>query len=147
MFGDSAINNGNEVQITTSSTYLVSSGDVMAAIVSELAGIWTLSLADTTKSWTYQTAINFPTAPQSSAEWIVERPSVCSPSCTPLTLANFGAVTFTGSNAVSTGASQPASRFRAFGVEMTSSSGSTVLDNIGPLDVSGQSFTATYLSS
>jgi len=88
---------------STSSTTIpeaVSPGDHMTAEVSNAGGTYTLTLTDSGK-WTYSPSPQTPSPnpPASSAEWIAEAPSVCKKKCTPLKLADFGSVTFSGATA------------------------------------------------
>jgi hypothetical protein len=67
----------------------------------------------------------------SSAEWIAEAPSVCqgsdasSGNCTPLSLADFGSVTFTGASATASGSAGTISsaNWTAQAVQLSGSSG------------------------
>jgi lipoprotein signal peptidase len=80
MYGDNAVDSGYEVELSPS-TNPVSHGDSMSASVSVSNNDWTLSITDSSQGWSYTTpAISF-SAAQSSAEWVVERPEVCSPRC------------------------------------------------------------------
>ena len=92
MYGDSAINDGDEVQLPAG--HPVSPGDAMSASISVVDNEWTLAISDSTQGWSYtrSPAITF-SAAQESAEWIVERPEVDGDTGVPL--ADFGSVTFT----------------------------------------------------
>jgi hypothetical protein len=143
MYGDSAVNNGSEVELSTT-TYPVSPGDAMSASVSVADGTWTLEIADSTQGWNFSTAIASPSpAPaQSSAEWIVERPEICLVRCSLTSLADFGTVTFTDAMTTEGGTSGPLAAFSAAAIEMES--GSTVLALPGSLDPTGENFTDTW---
>ena len=101
MYGDANVDGGYEVPLSNP----VHAGDAMRATVSLSAGTWTLAIADATQNWHVSTTVASPTpAPaQSSAEWIGERPEVCSSSCGLANLSNFGSFAFT--NATATDAS------------------------------------------
>jgi hypothetical protein len=82
-------------------------GDTIAASVAEKAGQTIMQVRDLT-THTARTAVRTVSAPDlSSAEWIVEAPSLCFTSvrCTPLPLTNFGTVSFSNAS-VSTSQSQ-----------------------------------------
>jgi hypothetical protein len=148
MYGDSAVNNGNEVELAPSS-YPVYPGDGMTASVSVVNNVWTLAISDAgsaahSHNWQYSTNINYVGAAQSSAEWIVERPEICYIffGCSLTTLANFGSVTFTNASATDNGTTGPISATSYVGVEMVN--GSTPIAVPGSLDPTGTIFTDTY---
>lgn len=75
-------------------------GDTIAASVAQKAGQMVLTVRDLTTHAT-RTAVRTISAPDlSSAEWIVEAPSLCftSTHCTPLPLTNFGTVSFSNAS-------------------------------------------------
>ncbi|MGP8064994.1 MAG: G1 family glutamic endopeptidase [Acidimicrobiales bacterium] len=110
MYGDSAVDNGYEVELNPASGYYpVSPGDTITASVSVGGSSWTLSVADSTQHWNYSTPISFSGASKSSAEWIVERPEVCSRSCSLTSLADYGSVTFLNATASVGSSSEPIS--------------------------------------
>jgi hypothetical protein len=148
MYGDSAVNNGNEVELAPSS-YPVYPGDGMTAAVSVVNNVWTLAISDAgsaahSHNWQYSTNINYVGPAQSSAEWIVERPEICYIffGCSLTTLANFGSVTFTNASATDNGTTGPISATSYVGVEMVN--GSTPIAVPGALDPTGTIFTDTY---
>lgn len=55
----------------------VSPGDAMSAAIAETAtsGVWTITLADTTRHWSFSTTVNY-TGPGTSAEWVIEAPTI-----------------------------------------------------------------------
>jgi hypothetical protein len=72
-------------------------GDVMAGRVTVRGNHVTLVLSDRTRHRTYTRKVTDSTVDVTSADWIVEAPSVCSGNglqCQPLALANFGSETF-----------------------------------------------------
>ena len=72
----------------------VQPGDAVTATISDGTDGWTVTVADATAGWTYTspTPIAY-TGPGTSAEWIMEAPSV---GTRPLPLADYGTLTFTG---------------------------------------------------
>lgn len=77
----------------------VAPGDQIAASVTETAtNLWTITIEDQTASWYFSQEFSY-VAPGLSAEWIEEAPLVGVQS----TLADFGAVTFTGMGVTGSG--------------------------------------------
>jgi hypothetical protein len=142
MYGDDSpsVDYGYEVPLATSS-YPVAPGDTMTASVSVSGGTWTLAIADTTKHWTFSTNVAWSAPEQASAEWIVERPDVCSSTCGLANLSDFGSVSFTGATATASGTTGSISAFSFEPIEML---GSTVLAAPGGLSGGGESFTDTW---
>jgi Peptidase A4 family len=145
MYGDQNVNGGDEVELNPL-YYPVSPGDVIDASVNESNGVWTLALADPSESppWNYSTMIDFASASQSSAEWIVERPELCDPSCSLTALADFGNVAISDAQAATIGSPTSILAFSSSELNMVSNSGSTLLDESGALDPSGENFTVTW---
>jgi hypothetical protein len=147
MYGDSALNNGSEVELAPSS-YPVYPGDGMSASVSVANNAWILTISDSGGSqvhtWTYTANVNFSGAAQSSAEWVVERPELCYIffGCSLTNLANFGSVTFTNASATDNGTTGPISAEPYVGIQMVN--GSTPIAVPGLLQDSGTSFVDTY---
>ncbi len=145
MYGDSAVNGGDEVELSPS-TNPVSPGDSLTASVSVSGGGWTLTLADTSSAdtgWTYSTVVAFSGAAQSSAEWVVERPEICSRSCQLTSLADFGTVTFSGASTTTTaGSTGSIGANPDTAMEMVN--GSTVLARPSGLASGGAGFTDTW---
>jgi hypothetical protein len=148
MYGDSALNNGDEVELAPSS-HPVYPGDAMSASVSVANDAWTLMISDSgsgshVHNWSSTTNVNFSGAAQSSAEWVVERPEICYVffGCSLTTLANFGNVTFTNASATDNGTTGPISAASYVGIEMVN--GSTPIAEPGSLQASGSSFIDTY---
>jgi hypothetical protein len=146
MYGDSAINSGDEVELAPS-TNPIAPGDSLSAVVSEVSGLWTLSLTDASAKhpWTYSTQIEFATAARSSAEWIVERPEICSRTCSLTSLADFGTVTLSNSSATSTTGTGTISASPDTAIDMVN--GSTLLAVPSALDTLGDSFSDTWQAS
>lgn len=146
MYGDSAVDNGYEVELNPASGYYpVSPGDTITASVSVSGSSWTLSVADSTQHWNYSTPISFSGASKSSAEWIVERPEVCSRSCSLTSLADYGSVTFSNATASVGSSSEPISSYANTGIEMEN--GTTPLATPGALNATGNGFTDVWQAS
>jgi Peptidase A4 family len=74
----------------------VSPGDTIKASVNILPSGVQLQIEDQTRHWTFTRRITWAMADTSSAEWIVEAPTMCHRhSCSQARLANFGSVTMT----------------------------------------------------
>jgi hypothetical protein len=148
MYGDTSVtcNCYSEVPLSQAK-YPVSAGDVMKGSVVYGAGEWTLSLSDVTSQWAFTTQIADPVpAPdRSSAEWIVERPTLClNSACTFTALSNItpeGPVTFTNAAATSSSTTGSISAFTNVPIEMVS--GSVAVDIPSQLSPDGSSFTVT----
>lgn len=81
----------------------VAAGDRVRASVSVAAHEVTLALTNLTRHRTFSRRVRTSPVDISSAEWIVEAPSVCSAnSCQTLPLADFGSTGFTAASAVTT---------------------------------------------
>ena len=157
MFGDSAVSGGAAVPITSGCTGLASchvgANDLITATVSVAGnGSWTLSMNDATSPdvWAFTITISAPTtAPgRSSAEWIVERPEVCtSPvQCGITPLADFGTVQFTNATATTTNGAQSIAALGGVPIEMVSSSTNSTLLAL-PGQPTGSGFTDAWFAS
>jgi hypothetical protein len=150
MYGDSAVNNGYEVELSPT-TNPVDAGDSMSASVSFSAstGEWTLTIDDSTRwSAAYSTTISFATPARSSAEWVVERPEICVRTCSLTSLADFGSVSFSNASTTTTNSSGSISANPYAAIEMVAAGyGSTVLAVPGALDSTGDDFTDTWEAS
>jgi len=147
MYGDNAVNSGYEVELSPSA-YPVSPGDSITASVNVSGSTWTLALTDTSarvQRWTFSTVVSYSGAARSSAEWIVERPEICSVRCSLASLADFGSVTISAASATTTSGTGSISATAYTGLEMVN--GSTVLAVPGALDTAGDSFTDTWQHS
>jgi hypothetical protein len=148
MYGDAAVNQGDEVEISPT-TNPVTSGDVISASVTAVGSTWTLTMADSSTThggWNYSTNLTFSGAAKSSSEWVAERPEICSRTCSLTTLSDFGSVT--SANAATTnsaGSSGSISSNSDAVIEMVN--GPTVLALPGALTQSGASFTDTWEAS
>jgi hypothetical protein len=80
-------------------------GDHMSSKVSVNGTSVTMLLSNQTTGQSFTKTLQMSNPDVSSAEWIAEAPSACGQSvsdCTPLSLADFGSVQFTGAGAVTT---------------------------------------------
>jgi hypothetical protein len=136
-------------------------GDVLRAAVTIVGHQVRLQLRDLTRHHTFTRTVRVSTVDVSSAEWILETPSVCSGglSCRVLPLADFGKATITGAGASTTrGASGPISDRAWTTSKITLASGGHrfIAGGDAPAPVSalpsslssrGGSFTVTYQGS
>jgi len=117
----------------------VQPGDQMSVEVSASGGTVTITLTDTTQSWSISPQAPVGTDALSSAEWIVESLST--------KLTDFGSVTFTGATANSGSGDQAIDQgsWTTTRLTMVSNNGknATAKDTIGSLS-GGTSFTATW---
>lgn len=138
----------------TISSVTVSPGDTITASVtySTSTGQFTDSISSS-GGGSYSTSAAVSGAERSSAEWIVERPEVCSGrSCSLTTLSDFGVaslgsdytgVSGTGSATIS-GVTGTISSFTTAAITMVSGSSGPVLAEPGSLSSDGTSFQVTY---
>ena len=142
MYGDPNVSGGYAVPLSAS-TNPVSAGDQMTGSVSFTGSEWVLALSDATQNWTFQ--VQFPSTPglsQGSAEWMVEDPNGCSPSCE--VLSQYSPVQFTQARATANGQSGLISSFPL--TAMAIDQNSTTLATVGPLDRAGDGFTDSWLA-
>jgi hypothetical protein len=82
---------------TTITAFTIAPGNLICASVTQVgtSGNWTIAIQDTTTGGHYSTVQPY-SGPQTSAEWIVERPEICPTpeTCVLTTLADYGQVTF-----------------------------------------------------
>jgi hypothetical protein len=127
-------------------------GDAITASVQYTgSGNFVLTINDTTRNESFPITQNTnttqnPTAQLSSAEWIVEAPTVGGRQASP---ANFGTVTFSNASATinNVTGSISNSAWQNDAIDMVSSGGTTLLDSTSALDSTGTSFTVTYAGS
>jgi peptidase A4-like protein/immunoglobulin I-set domain protein len=145
MFGDSAVNGGDEVELSPTTNPVVP-GDVMTASVNLVGTSWTLAISDASTAhtgWSFTKTITFTGGKSTGAEWIVERPEVCSSTCALTALADYGSITFTGASATtSTGSAGSISSQADVELEMVNNS--TVLALPTALTDGGSSFTDNW---
>lgn len=123
----------------------VKPGDKMTAEVSVRGSAYTLTLTDS-RSGTYQTTQTLSGAADSSAEWIVESPEICSFYCTLASLANFGTANFTAESATAGSTTGPISAFTNDEIVMETNNG-TVRAQPSPLIAGGSAFSDTWKHS
>lgn len=124
-------------------TFPVSPGDAISASVDETTG--KLTISNTTRNWTYSTTQDFAGFDLSSAEWVAEAPSLCSPGgCHIAPLTNFGTVTFTGASA--NGRAIDYGGWSNDPMTMVTNNGRTVKAQPSSL-TNGRSFTVTWSHS
>jgi len=123
----------------------VAAGDSMTGTVSYSGSMYTLVITDNTRVWSQSIGPFSWSAPtRSSAEWIAERPQI---NGSLSSLANFGSVTFSGSTATTSGSPLSISALGGSPLEMTSSSGTSLLALPGSLTPDGEGFTDTFYGS
>jgi GH24 family phage-related lysozyme (muramidase) len=148
--GDSSVYNGYSVPLSTG-TYPVAPGDHMSAGVSYAASAWTFTLVNSTEHWSFSTSAAEPSPPpqQSSAEWIVEAPTICTSTCAQSSVADFDTVTFTNASATAGGSTMSLSLIGPSGVAdiAINAAGTEILTSPGPLVDQGNSFTVTWYQS
>jgi hypothetical protein len=137
LYGDSAENSGDEIELSPTDGYPLSPGDSITASVTDSGGTWTFDVTDGSK-WAFTTSVVFEGASESSAEWIVERPELCGRTCSLTSLANFGSVTFT--NASTTSGAGTGTIISNADVDIDMVNGSTLLAVPGALVAGGDSF-------
>ena len=123
-------------------------GDSISASVQYTgSGNFALTITDTTENESFTTTQNTsatqsPTASQSSAEWVVEAPTVGGRQAS---LADFGTITFTNASATINSVTGPIndSAWQNEAIDMVTSTGS-LLDSTSALNSGGTGFTVTY---
>jgi hypothetical protein len=125
----------------------ISAGDHISARVTVNGSNVTVSLSDTTTGQSATRTLQTSNPDTSSAEWIAESPSACTASlqsCQPLTLSDFGRVTFTNASATAGGhtGSISDSAWTPSAVALTSQDG-TGAQPSGSSD--GSSFSVSYI--
>jgi hypothetical protein len=125
----------------------ISAGDHVSARVTVDGSNVTITLADTTTGQSATRTLQMSNPDTSSAEWIAESPSACAASlqdCQPLTLSDFGRVTFTNASATAGGhtGSIADSAWTPSAVALTSQDGSGAQPSGSS---NGSSFSVSYL--
>ena len=128
----------------SSSLYPVKQDDSISSSVSVTGSAYTMTIVDGTK-WHFSTTQRPPTTPQnSSAEWIAEATSSCSPTrCKQLPLADFGSLSISGASANGQPISAPA--FTSYQINMTTRNAKKTLAKTSALSSSGTGFSITWL--
>jgi len=133
------------VDLSTTS-YPVKVGNSMTATITVNPATSTYTLVDhnNTLGWTNTYTTTETGLSDASAEWVAEAPSSCIGVCRPLTLANFGSMSFTGATTESgTTVAQPINAFTNAEITMTSQTGATEATP-SSLNAAGTGFTVTY---
>jgi hypothetical protein len=125
-------------------------GDIMDATTSYSGGHFTLTIADLTTGKSFTNVATCAACERSSAEWIVERPALCSdPTCSSAFLTrlpNFGTITMGGDEASVDGGPLKSpgafTNWRIYMVDNAPGGGFISLDGTSPL--SGASFSVTW---
>jgi Peptidase A4 family len=120
-------------------------GDSLSAQVSVSGSTYTLTIADS-RSGTYTTSQILSGAADSSAEWIVESPEICSFTCTLASLADFGTLNFTSAAATGGSVTGPISAFPNSEIVMETSN-ATVRAQPSILTAGGSVFSDTWKHS
>jgi hypothetical protein len=127
-------------------------GDVIDATTSYSGGNFTLTIADLTTSKSFTNVATCAECQRSSAEWIVERPALCSsPECTSAFLTrlpDFGTITMGGDEASVDGGPRKGisgfTNWRIYMVDNAPGGGFISLDGTSPLSASGEVFAVTW---
>ena len=133
------------------SGFTIKPGDSISASVKNTgSGNFVLTITDSTSNKTFTTTQNTsktqsPTASQSSAEWIVEAPTVGGRQAS---VADFGTIAFTNASATINSVTGPIndSAWQNEAIDMVNSRGS-LLDSTSALNSAGTGFTVTYGST
>jgi hypothetical protein len=132
-------------------TLTIHAGDHISASVTVSGSTFTLKISDTTTGKTFSIHKNGSGVAQSSAEWIVEAPEICTPTCRLTHLNDFGKVQFSGAEAATGGTLSPVSSFTSgggpFQIRMTNGAGTKTRALTGALGATGESFTVTWKSA
>ncbi len=135
------------VVVLPTSTYPVVAGDSISASVHGSGADYTVAISDGTR-WKFSLPVTAPAVEEdASAEWIAEAPLSCTPVgvCKPVSLADFGTVTFTGASADGEPINGPG--FTSEAVTMTKNVKGTVLEaQPSALAAGGAGFTVTWIS-
>jgi hypothetical protein len=128
----------------------VNAGDEIEPSVTFAGGSFTLTITDVTSGQTQSTSAACKSCRRASAEWIVERPELCTKggACFLAALPDFATATLSSATASTEAApaAAPASSFTTTAIDMIQPAGSSVelLDQTGPLDSTGTSFSAQW---
>lgn len=137
--------------VNLGSKYKVKPGDVLTAEVKVSGSSFVLSMKDATAGWSFSITKTGSNLKQSSAEWVIESPEICSTSCSIAKLADFGKVSFSHAEAAAGGSDEAISAFTSSSgphkMIMTASNKKTVRSTPGKLGKTGESFTTTWKHS
>lgn len=136
--------------VNLGSKYPVKPGDTLTAEVKVSGTSYTLSMKSSA-GWTFSITKTSSTAKKASAEWVIESPEICGTSCTLAKLADFGKVTFTVSEAATSGGDMPISKFTAGSgphrITMTGTPKTVIRSVPGKLTSNGEGFTTVWKHS
>jgi hypothetical protein len=129
--------------------FSVNAGDEIRPAVAYAGGAFTLTLTDVTTGQAGSFSAPCKSCRRASAEWIVERPELCTKrgTCFLSALPDFATVSLTGATAgTGTGAPAPISSFSDTPIDMIQPQGVGVelLDQTNPLGTTGDDFSATW---
>jgi hypothetical protein len=128
----------------------VSAGDEIQPSVTYAAGTFTLSITDVTSGATQSFTAACKSCHRASAEWIIERPELCTKkgNCFLAALPDFTSATLSTDSAVTDNATTaaPISSFTSTPIDMIQPKGAgfELLDQTNPLDSTGASFSAVW---
>lgn len=128
----------------------VNAGDQIEASVTFAAGTFTLAITDVTTSQSQSTLASCASCRRASAEWIIERPALCTRkgTCFLSVLPDFATATLSSATATSTDlpTASPISSFTDTPIDMIQPKGSSVelLDQTDPLGTTGDTFSAQW---
>lgn len=127
----------------SSSVVPVGPNDIITASVTYTAGVFTTTISSNGgQAFTYSASVSG--AQRSSAEWIIERPELCSAFfCSLATLSNFGTASLSASSATINGSPFGISSLIDAAITMVSSSSGPILAEPSPV-LDGTSFTVAY---
>ncbi|MHB1907454.1 MAG: G1 family glutamic endopeptidase [Nitrososphaerales archaeon] len=129
----------------TITSFSVSPGDSITASVTYSSSGFTVTITNSNNGLPFSTTQSVSSAARSSAEWVVERPALCTAfHCQLSTLANFGSVSLTSSSATINGATGSISAFSDVAITMVGSSTGPILAEPSPLSTDGTSFSVAY---
>jgi Peptidase A4 family len=131
------------------SVFSVNPGDVIQAAVAYADGAFTLSIADTTSDQSRSVVDGCKSCRRASAEWIVERPAMCVPKkgCFLTELPDFTLASLsTDSAGTDTTPAGTISSFTNTPIDMIQpeATSNQLLDQVNPLDATGDSFSVTW---
>ena len=129
----------------TISGVTASPGSPITASVTYSSSGFTATITNTKTAESFSTTQTVSGAARSSAEWVVERPELCSfIRCQLSTLANFGSVSLTSSSATINGVTGPINTFTDVAITMVGSSTGPILAEPSSLSTDGTSFSVAY---
>jgi hypothetical protein len=127
----------------------VNAGDEIKPVVTYASGTFTLTITDVTSGQTKTVTATCASCHRASAEWIVERPELCTRNgkCFLASLPDFASVSLTGDSAgTDAAAAAPLSSFTDTPIDMIQPKGPSVelLDQTGTLGTTGDVFSDVW---